>query len=333
MPVKPKYCANCGQPVTTRTVDGRPRDVCPACDTVFYENPLPVAASVVLNDRRQVLLIRRKRAPHQGEWCLPMGFAEMGETITAAALRELKEETGVEALVLRLIAADSFESSHYGDLLIVTFEMQKVGGDERAGDDADEVRYFPIDAPPPLAFSPNEKALRTCAAEHREGWAIHDSFVTLQADEDKAMLSDELVALIQARADEIAALWLVEVRANPTTRAYLKIDPDQLLERAAAAISQFGRWLKGDETAQEVKAFYQLLAQERKRQGFEAHELLSAIMLLKKQLWTFARSQGMWERPIDMYRVLELNRRMAAFYDKALYHAARGFEADTPAPE
>lgn len=148
-------------------------------------------------------------------------------------------------LAFRLVDADSFESSQYGDLLIVTFEMQKVGGNERAGDDAEEVCYFPIAEHPPLAFSSNERALRACAAAHEEGWAIQDSFDTLQANEDKGMLSDALVALIQDRANEVAALWLDDVRANPTTRPCRTIDPDELTERATLAISQFGRWLKG----------------------------------------------------------------------------------------
>lgn len=326
MPIERNYCTRCGKELSTQMLEDRTRLVCPACNAVHYENPLPVAASIVLNQRREVLLVKRRNEPHKGQWCLPMGFAEMHETIADAAARELKEETGVEALALRLIAADSFESAHYGDLLIVTFEMQKVGGDERAGDDAEEVRYFPIKEPPPLAFSSNTKALRACAALHEESWAIQDSFVALKGEEDTAMLSDVLVAVIQEQADEIAKLWLMEVRTNPTTRSYRRIDPDQLMERATAAISQFGRWLKGDEAANEVKAFYRLLAKERQEQGFAVDELLSSLTLLKKQLWTFAHSLGMWERPIDMYRVLELNRRVAAFFDKAIYHAVRGFE-------
>ncbi len=97
MSVKPDYCARCGQAVVTRVVCDRQRVVCPACETVFYENSLPVAASIVLNERREVLLVKRKREPHKGKWRLPMGFAEMGETIADAAVRELKEETGVNA--------------------------------------------------------------------------------------------------------------------------------------------------------------------------------------------------------------------------------------------
>ncbi len=311
-------------------MSGRQRVVCPSCQTVFYQNPLPVAASIVLNERREVLLVKRAREPHKGMWCFPMGFAELGETIAEAALRELKEEAGIDGRVQRLVDTDSHKSSHYGDLLIVTFEIQKVGGKEKSGDDADEVRYFPIGQHPPLAFSSNEKALQVCAAAHLEGWAIQDSFLTLQAEENKALLSDILVDLVEQRADEIAGLWLADVRSNPTTASYQSVDPEQLRERAVAAISQFGRWFKGDEAVEEVKAFYRALGRERRSQGFKVHEVLSSLALLKKHVWTFARTHGVWERPIDMYRALELNRLMAAFFDKATYHTVRAFESDTP---
>ncbi|MCK4342035.1 MAG: NUDIX domain-containing protein [Phycisphaerae bacterium] len=328
MPLKPVYCSQCGHSVTTREVEGRPRAVCPACETVFYENPLPVAASIVLNDRREVLLVKRAREPQKGEWCLPMGFAERGETITEAALRELKEETGIDGRVLQMIDTDSYESEHYGDLLIVSFEMKKNSGEEHAGDDAEEVRYFPIGRHPPLAFSSNEKALRACAAAHLEDWAIQDSFVTLEADEDKAMLSDAVVELIEERAEEIAFLWLDDVRSNPTTRTYKKLDPELLRAGAVRAISQFSRWFKGDGAADEVAKLYQAIGRERRAQGFKLREVLSAIALLKKHVWIFARAHGVWERPIDVYRVLELNRLMAVFFDKATYHTVRGFDEE-----
>jgi ADP-ribose pyrophosphatase YjhB (NUDIX family) len=314
--------------VAAVVIDGRPRIVCPACGTTFYENPLPVAAAIVLNDARQVLLVKRRRPPHQGSWCLPMGFAELGETIAAAARRELREETGIDGSVMRLLDADSFESTHYGDLLIVTFEVQKTGGHEQPGDDAEEVRYFPVAGHPPLAFSANEKALRACVAAHQEEWAIQASFVALHSGENAALLSDVLVTLIAQRAEEVAGLWLADVRSNPSTASYHALDPGQLLDRATVAISQFGRWLKGDEAAGEVKAFYQALAEERQRQGCRTHEVLSSLTLLKKHLWTFAWSQGVWQRPVDVYRVLELSRRMAVFFDQALYRVARAFDAD-----
>ncbi len=65
---------------------------CPACETFFYENPLPVVSAILESDRH-VALVKRKNEPCKGEWCLPSGFAESGESIEDAALRELEEET------------------------------------------------------------------------------------------------------------------------------------------------------------------------------------------------------------------------------------------------
>ncbi len=170
MQLKRLYCSECGQAVTTPVLHGRSRRACSACGVVFFQNPLPVAAAVVLNARREVLLVKRRRPPHQGLWCLPRGFAEIGETIAEAAGRELREEAGIQAEVVRLLDADSLPTDHYGDLLIITFEMQKTGGQEQPGDDAEEAGYFPLDGLPPIAFSSNEKALQICAAGHAQDW-------------------------------------------------------------------------------------------------------------------------------------------------------------------
>jgi len=325
MPLRANYCSQCGGAVEVREIEDRPREVCSSCGKVFYRNPLPVAASVMLNDDREVLLVKRRNEPKKGMWCLPIGFAEINETIAEAALRELREETGIEGKVLRMLDVDSYESDFYGDLLIVTFEMKQVGGDPRPGDDAETISYYPLNWIPKLAFSSNEKALRICAQAHAEEWAIQDSFISLHGDEDRALLSDALVALIQDHAHELTKLWFDEVRNNPTTHSYSKIDPDPLFSRGFTAISQFGRWLKGHEADEEVRVFYRALGRERKSQGFAVHEVMSSLSLLRKHVWTYARSQGMWASPIDVYRALELDRRIALFFDKAVYHMALGF--------
>ncbi len=328
MSVKPHYCSRCGTAVALEDLEGRERAVCPACRTVFYENPLPVAASIVLNPQREVLLVKRRNDPYKGQWCLPMGFAEIEETISAAALRELKEEAGINARVIRLVDADSFDSERYGELLIVTFEMRKTDGEEEsAGDDAEELRYFPIASLPYLPFNSNMKALRTCTAQYHDRWAIQDSFVQLQSDEDRAMLSDALVEMVESQADDLVRRWMEDVRTNPTTKSYHSIDTHRLHTRVVASITQFSHWLCGNTSSDEVRSFYESLAARRGEQGVQMPDLISALMLLKKHIWSLARSRGVWERPLDVYRVLELNRRTAVFFDKAVYHVACGFHS------
>ena len=75
--------------------DNRERAVCPACQTVHYENPLNVVGTVPTWEDR-VLLCRRNIEPRRGLWTLPAGFMEMGETTAEGALRETVEEAGAE---------------------------------------------------------------------------------------------------------------------------------------------------------------------------------------------------------------------------------------------
>jgi len=105
--------------------------------------PVPCAGVVCLRGDH-VLLIRRGQAPKLGQWSIPGGRVELGETVAAAALRELKEETGVEAQLLGLIdVVDHFgESTH---LVLVDYAARWIHGEAVAGDDAAEAGFFTID--------------------------------------------------------------------------------------------------------------------------------------------------------------------------------------------
>jgi 8-oxo-dGTP diphosphatase len=322
----PQYCSQCGHTTEVREVGGRKREVCSDCGMIFYRNPLPVAATIVLNHDRKVLLVKRKHEPLKGLWCLPMGFAELDETIAQACLRELMEETGLQARINRLIAVRSTVIEPYGDLLIVIFEVEKTAGFEKAGDDAEEVAYFPMHDLPPLAFEPNEYAIKACLKIHSEEWAIQDSFKHMEGGGDnQVLLSDTLVSSIRDHAKDISELWLNDVRCNPTTPTYGKVEPDGLRERVAIALSQFSNWLSGGGADKDVRDFYMQLGRERKSQGFGLYEVISSLSLLRKHIHNFTIDKGVWESAIDAYTVLELERRIILFFDKASYNTARGF--------
>ncbi len=91
-----KHCRNCGAGVVYRVPDDgdtHQRAVCPACDTIHYENPLNVVGTVPYWGE-QVLLCKRNIEPRWGKWTLPAGFMELGETTAEGALRETDEEAG-----------------------------------------------------------------------------------------------------------------------------------------------------------------------------------------------------------------------------------------------
>lgn len=106
-------------------------------------NPIPAVGVVCLRGD-EVLLIRRGKAPREGEWSLPGGRIEPGEAVRDAALRELREETGVEGRLVALI--DVVDGLFGGDFhyVLIDYLVAWTSGEPVAGDDAAEARFFPI---------------------------------------------------------------------------------------------------------------------------------------------------------------------------------------------
>lgn len=109
-------------------------------------HPVPTVGVVCLKGD-EVLLIRRGQPPRLNQWSLPGGRLEWGETLDAAALRELKEETGVEAQLLGLIdVVDGvFPARPGGEItrhyVLIDYAARWIDGDPVAGDDAAEARF------------------------------------------------------------------------------------------------------------------------------------------------------------------------------------------------
>jgi len=333
MPKKRTFCPYCSQKITKREEGDIIRDYCISCDTFFYDNPLPVVSTVVVKERK-LLLVKRKFEPHKGEWCLPSGFAETNESVQEAALRELEEETGIKGKIIDFVCVDSAINNLYGDLIFVTFESEWIGGELLAGDDAEEAQFFPFENLPPLAFESNTKAVRRYISGYKEFWEIVDSF-SLSVSNSRTKtnkgnyVSDKLITLIEDNAEVIANRWLHDVLTNKSTLTYSSADPKASMQRNLIVISQFGKWLGGYYNDKDIRKFYRKLGFDRKSEGFILSEVLSAISLTRKHIWEFALSQRMWTSAIDIYMTLELERRMMLFFDRASYYVARGFEAES----
>lgn len=109
--------------------------------------PRPVPAVGVICFRgAEVLLIRRGQAPRLGEWSLPGGRIEPGEAVLDAALRELREETGVEADILGLVeVVDGLFPEHGRHYVLIDYAARWRSGQVVAGDDAAEAGFFSMD--------------------------------------------------------------------------------------------------------------------------------------------------------------------------------------------
>lgn len=97
-----------------------------------------------------VLLIRRGKPPRVGEWSLPGGAQELGETVRQTALREVREETGIEIVNLTLLDVVDLISTQHDGLVqhhytLIDFGAVYGGGKLTAGTDAADAQWWPVD--------------------------------------------------------------------------------------------------------------------------------------------------------------------------------------------
>ncbi|MBU3971189.1 MAG: NUDIX hydrolase [Alphaproteobacteria bacterium] len=129
--------------------------------------PVPCVGVVCLRGDA-VLLIRRGTPPRQGEWSLPGGRIEPGERVVDAALRELREETGVEARITGLVdVVDGLFPEAGRHYVLIDYAAEWVSGEPVAGDDALEARFVALAQIGTLIDWPETRRVIRMAADTR----------------------------------------------------------------------------------------------------------------------------------------------------------------------
>lgn len=155
-----KFCPRCGRLLQERMVEeeGRVRPVCPSCRYIHYLNPKVVAGAIPQKDGK-VVLLRRNIEPARGRWTFPAGYVELGESVAEAAIRETKEEVGLDIEIASLLNVYSYPDS---GIVTVVYTAHAMGGELQKGSEAQEVAAFSLHEIPwgELAFRSTEEALR-----------------------------------------------------------------------------------------------------------------------------------------------------------------------------
>lgn len=143
------YCQRCGGTTRSRDIDGRMRPVCVDCGAVTFYDPKLAVAVVIARDGRLLFGRRAEGARAAGLWSFPGGFVERGEQVEAAAIREVREEVGLEIELGDLIG---LFSSPGETVVLAVYVAAGTRGDAIAADDIDEVGWFLPGELPDLAF-------------------------------------------------------------------------------------------------------------------------------------------------------------------------------------
>jgi 8-oxo-dGTP diphosphatase len=165
-----RFCPICGQPLEPRVLKASEpkRLVCSsaACGFVFYLDPKIAVGTVIRMPDGRIVLVRRAIEPGYGKWVFPGGYVDRGEEITLAAIREAREEAGIEVAIDRLIDVYSYAGR---TPIIVVYAATYLSGELVVDDEGLEAHAFaPADIPwDELAFRSTRDALRAYVMELR----------------------------------------------------------------------------------------------------------------------------------------------------------------------
>jgi 8-oxo-dGTP diphosphatase len=172
-----KYCPVCARELVLQERAGKQRPICPNCDFVNYRNPVP-GVVVVVEKEGCVLLGRRRGGNQEGKWCLPQGYIEFEEDFLTAAIREVKEETGLDVEIqLILNVVSNLLSANFHTLAVVML-ARVIGGNLCAGDDLEMLTWIPKSEPlPEMAFEADKQIIeRYQQSKLEEGLSVDADF-------------------------------------------------------------------------------------------------------------------------------------------------------------
>jgi 8-oxo-dGTP diphosphatase len=155
------FCPLCGADLELRSLKPTEPDrlVCIRCGFIFYQDPKVAVGTIIRNGEEHIVLVRRAIEPGYGKWVFPGGFVDRGEPVLKAAVREAREEAGIDIRIDHLLNVYSYPGRAP---VIIVYVATMVGGELACDDEGLEAKWFPPDAIPwnELAFQSTMDALR-----------------------------------------------------------------------------------------------------------------------------------------------------------------------------
>jgi len=152
------------------------------------------------------------------------------------------------------------------------------------------------------------------------------------------MLGARLLQLIQSHAGSLTSEVMTDLRTNERTPSFRPLSASGLESRIGALYSNLGKWI-GDADENAVRDEYEDMGRRRFRDGVPVSEIVYALLLTKHHLRRYIRDHGLVDfagdrmmpdelLPLELHSIQELNYQVGVFFDRALYHLARGYELE-----
>jgi len=139
------------------------------------------------------------------------------------------------------------------------------------------------------------------------------------------MLAYRLVRLIETHSHALAGTLLEKVQTSELTTSYRNVPPEELEQRVYEIYRHLGEWLLGKSDF-DIEQRYLEIGAKRASQNVPLSQLTWTIILTKENLWEFLKSESVLDRPVEVFGELEMLQLLDQFFDRAIYHAAIGYE-------
>jgi 8-oxo-dGTP diphosphatase len=135
------YCPMCGGELEPRSLKQTEpeRLVCVRCGFVFYLDPKVAVGTIIRDEANRIVLVRRAIEPGYGKWVYPGGYVDRGELVMDAAVREAREEAGLQVRLDHLINVYSYPGRAP---VIIVYAASILGGSLAVDDEGLEARFF-----------------------------------------------------------------------------------------------------------------------------------------------------------------------------------------------
>ena len=154
--VNRKYCHWCGCALVIKALNESDKHYCDNCDRFIFEDP-KLAVVVLVSKKDKLLLVKRAIEPKLGKWSFPSGYVDLGESVESAALREVKEETGMEIKINFLVGV---YSSSTRPLVLLAYGAEVSGGNVKLNHEVLDVEYFSPNSLPDMPFPHDDEILK-----------------------------------------------------------------------------------------------------------------------------------------------------------------------------
>jgi cell fate (sporulation/competence/biofilm development) regulator YlbF (YheA/YmcA/DUF963 family) len=143
------------------------------------------------------------------------------------------------------------------------------------------------------------------------------------------MIYSKLIQLIEDNAEELTRRLCKDLLSREETKNYRKLSEDVVCERVYDVYSKLDKWLsKEKQDSGEVQKYYTALGKKRYKEGIPLHEVIMALMLIKRHLWLYVREKHFFDSTYECYQALEMNNKVVLFYDRAIYFTTIGYEEE-----